>query len=60
MDINTIARMTDISSVKPSPPIMIPTLPAAASEMNPTADGTLASIPPITRDEAYEIYKLAL
>ena len=25
-----------------------------------SADGTLASIPPITRDEAYEIYKLAL
>lgn len=25
-----------------------------------SADGTLASIPPITRDEAYQIYKLAL
>lgn len=25
-----------------------------------SADGTLASIPPITRDEAYEIYRLAL
>ena len=25
-----------------------------------SADGTLASIPPITRDEAYEIYKLSL
>ena len=25
-----------------------------------SADGTLASIPPITREEAYEIYKLAL
>ena len=25
-----------------------------------SADGTLASIPPITRNEAYEIYRLAL
>jgi len=25
-----------------------------------SADGTLASIPPITREEAYKIYKLAL
>jgi len=29
-------------------------------EVSFSANGTLASIPPITRDEAYAIYKLAL
>ena len=35
-------------------------LTAGIVEVSFSADGTLASIPPITRDEAYEIYKLAL
>ena len=35
-------------------------LTAGVVEVSFSADGTLASIPPITRDEAYAIYKLAL
>lgn len=35
-------------------------LTAGVVDVSFSADGTLASIPPITRNEAYEIYKLAL
>lgn len=68
-----------ISPTSVLPTIMIPTLLATASEMNPTAvitdgetlknhtldasfsaDGTLASIPPIPGTEVYKIYELAL
>ena len=35
-------------------------LTAGVVDVSFSADGTLASIPPITREEAYEIYKLAL
>lgn len=36
------------------------TLTQGVVDVSFSADGTLASIPPITRDEAYNIYKLAL
>lgn len=36
------------------------TLTQGVVDVSFSADGTLASIPPITRDEAYQIYKLSL
>lgn len=36
------------------------TLADGVVEVSFSADGTLASIPPITREEVYQIYKLAL